>query len=219
MHASPRTHRRGHRSPGHQAELLPCARDLFRLARLRSRARALVRASLPPRSLQHHPASRAPAPDRSHRPVGGMCECCRFSGGLDKYAGQALHLVVGAHDGGNGDGAISRPNKRAPTRRYGCSEGLGAGRSVARHSGCSARAWTVDRWRRGRRACRSTVAYGRVSVLGAQRHIDLVPGNGVQVIAMLGRARLRTRGQASRSSAGRSGGSGWRPATAFRPPP
>jgi hypothetical protein len=41
--------------------------------------------------------------------------------GLDKYAGSALHLVVGAHDGGNGDGAMSRPNKRAPTRRYGRS--------------------------------------------------------------------------------------------------
>ena len=34
----------------------------------------------------------------------------------DKYAGHAHRLAADAHDHRNGDGAISRPNKRAPTR-------------------------------------------------------------------------------------------------------
>ena len=36
---------------------------------------------------------------------------------LDKYASSACRLAVDVHDGRNGDDAISRPNKRAPTRR------------------------------------------------------------------------------------------------------
>jgi hypothetical protein len=37
--------------------------------------------------------------------------------GLDKYAGQARYHAVDAQDGWDADEAISRLNKRAPTRR------------------------------------------------------------------------------------------------------
>src|SRR6266550_9141212 len=38
--------------------------------------------------------------------------------GLHKYPGHARYRAVDAHDGRNADDLISRPNKRAPTRRY-----------------------------------------------------------------------------------------------------
>jgi hypothetical protein len=57
-----------------------------------------------------------------------MSEHLRVQRGLDKYAGYTRGLAVDAHDGGNGDGAISRPNKRAPT---GLMEGSWVGGVIA----------------------------------------------------------------------------------------
>ncbi len=49
-------------------------------------------------------------------PLSGMC-AFPGHGGLHKYAGHASYRAVDAHDGRNADDVISRPNKRAPTRK------------------------------------------------------------------------------------------------------